>query len=146
MDVSVSESRSARTHSFAWSDRYRIGVPAIDADHQLLFELVGTFLDFPDPVPAEIVNLLLGALVDYAVVHFEREEEYQERIGYPGLAVHREQHAAFVRQVSALRMAHAVAPRQVDVPALRRLLHDWLIDHVMQSDVKIAQFENGQAR
>lgn len=145
MDAVMLDKRPVKAASLVWSDRYSIGVPEIDADHRNLFELVGAFLDFPDPVPPDIVNLLLRALVEYTAMHFEREEAYQEEIGYPGLAAHRAEHAGFVRHLSALQLAFAMAPRQIDVHALRRLVRDWLVGHVMHSDVEIGRFAGGRA-
>lgn len=140
MDGDGFEVAARKVAPLLWSEDCCLGVPALDADHQLLFELVGTFIDYPDPVPPDVVNVLLGSLREYAALHFEREETWQREIGYPGFAAHRAQHDAFVHQLALLRQAHADDPGRIDVHALRRIVRDWVERHVMHTDRDIADW------
>lgn len=133
-----------RSAPLLWSDAYSLGIPVIDADHQVLFELVDTFHSLPEPVSPVLVNLMLESLLEYCEVHFSREEAYQESIAYPGLAAHREEHAAFARQLSSLYGAYKEDPVRLDLQTLRRITRDWVVGHVMHSDLDIARFARGE--
>lgn len=118
-----------------WSEQYSVGVPALDAEHQLLFEVAGMLIDTPDPVETWITAQLLESLAEYACVHFEREECYQAAIGYPGLDEHHRQHQEFAAHIEHLQRQFAENPALVDIPALRQTLRHWLLQHVMQDDI-----------
>lgn len=128
----------------AWSEQYSVGVPAIDAEHQLLFEVAGMLIDTPDPVTPWITSQLLESLAEYSRVHFEREERYQESIGFPDLAEHRRHHREFASHVAQLQQRFAQDPALVDIPELRRTLKHWLVEHVMQDDMQFGRFGAGK--
>lgn len=142
-DHSASDHPVAST-PLAWSEEYSVGVPAIDAEHQLLFEVVGMLIDAPDPVTPWITSQLLESLAEYSRVHFEHEERYQESVGYPDLAEHRRHHREFSSHVAQLQQKFAQDPALVDIPELRRTLKHWLVEHVMQDDMKFGRFGAGK--
>lgn len=122
-----------------WSEQYSVGVPALDAEHQLLFEVAGMLIDTPDPVEPRVTAQLLESLAEYAQVHFEREERYQASIGYPGLPGHRQHHRAFSAHIGDLQRQFAENPARVDTCSLRQTLRHWLVQHVMHEDMLFGQ-------
>ena len=94
-----------------WKEKYMLGVPLIDEQHQELFRRVTDFVEtVRKPIPweqkTEQVNRTLDFMKDYVVTHFHDEENLQRELGYPEL------------------------PR----------LLGWLINHVASEDQKIADF------
>lgn len=123
----------------AWSEDYRVGVPALDAEHQVLFELIGMLVDAPAPVSPAIVAEILDALAEYAAVHFEREEAYQRSIGYTDLPGHQEHHRQFSEQFAGLQKRFADDPDSVPPDELHRFLREWIVKHVLHEDMLFAR-------
>ena len=124
-----------------WSEEFSVGVPEIDADHRMLFELIGVLADAP--ASQRIVSESLDALAEYVGHHFAREERYQEAIGFPGLAAHRVLHRQLAERLASFRAIHDVDPSRVDVGELRNFLRHWLINHVLHEDMQFRWFVEG---
>lgn len=141
MDQFASNNTEVAALPLAWSDRFSIGVPAIDADHQLLFELAGMLEGMTPASPAWVIDQLLSALAEYSAVHFEREEQYQQAIGYPGIAAHQRQHRKFSAHVARLKEQFARDPALVDIKELQRYLRHWLVLHVLHDDMQFGHYQ-----
>ena len=83
-----------------WDDSFSIGVPEIDRQHKMLFDLTnevakaaaeGTGLDGP-----------LNSLVEYVKIHFAVEEDLMARSRFPGLDTHRKIHAELAAKVTGM--------------------------------------------
>jgi hemerythrin len=116
-----------------WSAEMELGIPEVDESHQALLEELARLLAAPD----EGFAAAYPALVARIEQDFSAEEDAMEKIAFPGLREHREQHA---RVLSGL---HHVAPRVIDgdVAAGRKvieLLPQWFIFHVSTMDTIMA--------
>lgn len=129
--------------TLVWTEDFSVGVPQLDADHRTLFELAAILADASLPIPAQTVTTVLDALAEYTVAHFNREERYQEALGYPGLEGHRLQHRQLIERLDAFRARHAADPSRVDVTELRHFLRRWLVNHVLHEDMKYRWYEEG---
>lgn len=117
-----------------WKDRYNINFREIDAQHRGLLDLLNELSDHFDGGrhPAEVARIF-EALEDYAATHFSSEERYMQAAGYPRLAPHRQEHAAFVVRLRQLKTAYDPAdPRLVD--ETWNFLRDWYLNHITKSD------------
>ncbi len=77
----------------------------------------------------------------YVVDHFLDEEEYQQKIAYPGLAKHKEIHANMVGYVG--EVAAEYERRGFDEQLIQQFggkLLAWLINHVASDDRRIAAY------
>ena len=131
---------------FPWSNDYSVGIRLIDNDHK---DLVDTVNDLHDAVQAqqadEAVTRALAMLATYVQEHFAREEKLMADYGYPGLAAHKAQHAALHRKVHAIRLVHVGAPLRLDPARLLDFLRDWLVRHILQSDLQYVPYMIGDA-
>ncbi|NDV27045.1 bacteriohemerythrin [Desulfovibrio sp. JC010] len=123
-----------------WHDGLGIGVEEIDDQHKSLIGMVNDVLDaFGKGEKDAAIDDLLSKLKEYAVLHFNTEEKYMEEIEYPQLAEHHQLHEELKNRVKALQAARfhreEVTPKDV-----KELLADWLVEHLLQEDYKIAQF------
>lgn len=126
-----------------WKDKYKIGVPLIDQQHEELFRRVAGFLetlrsegDWPQKVSK--VNDTLSFMKEYVVVHFHDEEAYQRSIGYPETAGHSATHQSMVNYVVEFAAAYESQEYQETlVQQFAGKLLAWLINHVVASDQKI---------
>jgi hemerythrin len=116
-----------------WKDEYLLGVPAIDFQHKRIFDCIlsvarGSTDD--DRVRAEVqVIKLLGLLQE----HFSLEESMMQKLHYPGLAQHIEEHRQFHADVHHLARMSLLKKGGVPHEAIK-IAHMWLREHIMVSD------------
>ena len=132
-----------------WTERLAIGVPAIDKQHQQLFERADALLlAMKEHRSAEEVRELVGFLQVYCAQHFQSEENLMRERRFPGRHEHQEQHALFNRRFRAIVEAFAVKGPSVGVTVdLQDLITSWLVKHVSSVDVELASLpaRNGPA-
>jgi hemerythrin len=131
--------------SIAWRDAMCVGDPTIDADHRHLVDLINTFevAIAGDIDHKRIARVLLG-LVEYTGQHFAREEELQLAIRYPYHESHRRSHRDVLKKLSDIMAVYIKAPpgpeRDRMVRNLAAFLKEWLVDHIIQSDLRMKPF------
>lgn len=129
-----------------WKEKYRIDVPAIDAQHEELFSRVTVFVEalrsnVPWAEKMPLVNETLAFMKEYVVTHFADEEAYQNSVGYPGVREHKKVHddmVAYVVQI-ADEYVQAGYPEALMQQFAGKLLA-WLINHVAAEDQRIAAY------
>ena len=126
--------------SIEWKDCYKIGDPEIDQQHQYLFELTNEFMAVDG-----LSNLrsLLMLLYKHTREHFEKEEEFMRKVGFPEIEVHQEHHNQLLRRLSELSMD--VGKGYMNKPAINALMSDWANKHILVDDAKISEFMVGKA-
>jgi hemerythrin len=121
-----------------WLDSLSLDVPAIDADHKHLLDLLNRLhymaLAGDD---REAVGAVLAELVAYTFAHFAREEALMQACGYPGLAQHARLHEVLRAQVAHQRARFRADPRSFDVQGFYAFLSDWLTMHILGEDMKL---------
>jgi hemerythrin len=126
-----------------WDDKYRVGIPLIDEQHQKLIEhtnilyrgcLVGT-AEEKKTYFMETVK----TVVDYTRYHFSAEERMLEKIQFPQYAQHKKEHEYFVQtlldQVKGFQNGVKFAPNN-----FVRFLRDWILSHIAMEDTKYARY------
>jgi hemerythrin len=123
-----------------WQDRYRIGMPAIDEQHQQLFAMAN---DLYRRVRAgksgSQITPTVDFLLNYTRSHFVLEEELMRKHGYPDLPAHRAEHVELLRQTEVM-MTRLRSGETVAMLELAQFLIDWLMHHVLETDQKLASF------
>jgi len=129
-----------------WKEKYKIGIPLIDEQHKELFDRVEKFLtalrkdrDWQEKLPE--IKKTLSFMQNYVVVHFDAEEAYQKKIGYPDLQQHRLIHKEFTDYVMqcARDFKKEGYPEQ-SVQQFAGKLLAWLINHVVATDLKMGSY------
>lgn len=118
-----------------WSDAYSVGVAEMDAQHKTLLGMINQLADClagEDAGSSTVLHGVLAAMFDYTMIHFKAEECYLQRIGYPLLATHIDEHANFVEKMVSYSMsACGGVENMVDV---HHYLTEWWLTHTLQSD------------
>jgi hemerythrin len=123
-----------------WSPRYATGIPAIDAQHQGLFEAIQKLQDALENGQALAETLETTAfLMRYVDEHFRAEEAYMVRIGYPELMDHQELHGRLRSRVEGIRL-RVEAAEEGSAMELSTLLFEWLRDHILHDDFSYVRF------
>lgn len=130
-----------------WSDSYDTGIAEIDRDHRRLLGLINEL----DGILSEGGDLsrvggLIDALVDYADIHFHKEEQLLERLGYDAAEAHARIHAQFGHFLGEMVGGCMLDPSPDSARRLSDYLRAWMLDHILVEDMKFAAFARDQAR
>jgi hemerythrin len=86
----------------------------------------------------------LTRLVAYAERHFTREEALMSARAYPKLDDHRQLHEKLFSSIFDLNEKLQSDLKQVDAEVLR-FLKNWLVDHILHSDMDFGGFMESEA-
>ena len=131
--------------SIAWRDAMSVGDPVIDEDHRHLVDLINNFETAVSGVinHKRIARVLLG-LVEYTGEHFAREEDLQLKVRYPFHDSHRRSHRDVLKKLSDIVAVYTKTPDGPDrdrmVTDLGTFLKEWLVDHIIQSDLRMKPY------
>lgn len=123
-----------------WTDQLRVGNAAIDTEHQKLIHICNALIDaMQHGLPKPQFTKILSELREYTVFHFNNEEEYMRSIKYPGLNQQIDEHNQLKRRVKDLQSS-VFRGEKISHDELRATLKEWLIGHILNSDLKIRDF------
>jgi len=125
-----------------WTDTLRVGVDAIDRDHQVIIRLLNRMSH--GSVGDVGIDDVMEELMDYTRYHFRREEGIMQVSGYPDLEAHCERHRKLIAQVDELRAVWRAARDHETLHRLRKFLRDWWVSHIMNVDTEITQYAKGK--
>jgi hemerythrin len=124
--------------NFVWEDKYSVGIPEIDAQHKVLFELIDRLDTAIRERRGSTVCLdILAELVDYTKVHFSLEESLMRLAKYPDFDSHKLLHEKLISEVGDLQEKLVSGTTSISFE-LMQFLRTWLTKHIMQSDQKYA--------
>ncbi len=129
-----------------WKEKYKLGVPVVDSQHEELFQRVDAFMQLLRSSASwdeklKKVNETLEFMKGYVVEHFHDEEEYQKKIGYPNYEAHKQIHTNMVKYV--VEFSETYEKSGCNEQLLQQFagkLLAWLINHVAAEDQKIAAY------
>jgi len=126
-------------------DSFSVNVAEIDRQHQKLIAMINEFHDaMKQGQGKDASGTIINNMFNYTATHFKTEEQYFDRFGYPEKANHKQEHAAFVQEVSDFKDGFAQGKLGLSLDMMN-YLSDWLQNHIKRSDKKYSQFfnENG---
>ena len=104
-----------------------------DKQHQMLFDLIE---QIEEGVSDKSV---FGQLTFFAESHFNLEEEYMRRLGFPGLEAHLQAHNRFRSELDSMMEAcEHYDPQFCQV--LAEFLREWLTGHIFGIDKQLEAF------
>lgn len=123
---------------FSWTDDLYTRNALIDGDHGKLVELVNAFIQSMESGQGnDRMAQAMKDLIAYTGEHFGREEAEMARIEYVAALAHRSEHTELLRQLTELKEMLDAGGR-INVPAVSDFLGDWLRDHILAADMKLA--------
>lgn len=131
--------------SIAWREAMCVGDQTVDDDHKHLVDLINAFeIAIAGKIDHKKVARVLLGLVEYTGEHFAREEELQLAIRYPYHESHRRSHRDVLKKLSEIVAEYIKAPegaqRDRMVRDLANFLKEWLVDHIIQSDLRMKPY------
>ncbi len=126
-----------------WNSSLSLGVNEIDEQHMKLIGMISQLHDATMRAgkEKELLGTTLNELVRYTVNHFSTEEKYFDRYDYPETAAHIDEHAKFIREVSAFKKEFEEGRIGITIK-LMNFLSEWLWNHIMSSDKKFGPYLN----
>lgn len=135
--MAVNSSDGGAGPASVWSEAFSVGIPEIDADHRILFDLAGQIIEAATGEEAAVVTgSVLLALSDYADYHFEREERVMRAVGYPAEADHTIGHEKLRAKVHQMAERYQADPTAVAAGDLAAFLLNWLTNHILHEDMQ----------
>lgn len=126
-----------------WTDSLRIGIDAIDKDHQVLISLSNkvSYLTVDD---ADHLDEIIEELIDYTRYHFRREEAIMDVCGDPNLENHRTLHRELCINLSELSDTWHKERNSQSLHHFQKFLWEWWIGHIVDVDTEISQYAHGK--
>ena len=123
-----------------WNESYSVGLAEIDKQHQNLIGMINQLIDAQGvSVRSELISDTLTNMTNYAMYHFRAEEDLMREHDYPQYDAHRQEHLGFVRKTAEMGTDVIDAKKTVPV-ALLSYLKNWLISHILESDMAYKGF------
>lgn len=125
-----------------WNEELRTGVDIIDEQHQELISRANNlFSKGINKASFENTIETMDYLADYVIMHFSCEEKWMEKLGFPGLALHKAEHDAFIMRYKGTRSQCEECVDSAEVVRLAaNLISKWLIEHIAITDKQMAGF------
>ena len=127
---------------FTWNELFSVNVAKYDSQHMKLVEMINELHQAMITGNAkDILRKIIDELITYTTVHFADEERMMKDYGYPGTAVHKEEHELLVKQVLGLQEQFN-SGRTVLTLGVMMFLKNWLMNHIQSIDKKFGLFLN----
>ncbi len=134
-----------------WRDKMSIddgGV--IDQDHKHLIEIINRFgKSSADGLGKDEASEILYALKFYTQTHFGREEQLQNLASFPYSDEHHQEHVHLIKTLeTAIQHLKECDGEQYEHVhhEIEQMLHDWLIKHILNSDLKMKMYVDAMMR
>jgi hemerythrin len=122
------------TEFFPWKDTYSVSVIEIDNQHRALIQMLNELYDsFMKKEHEKRLGEILSRLSNYAVIHFETEENYFSLFGYAKRTAHIQEHNDFTDKIKAFRKEFDKNSSALTYK-LVNFLREWLMNHILVSD------------
>ncbi len=125
-----------------WRDQMAVGNEMVDDDHKELIRLLNQYEEAIGKQDARLLRQTFEGLSDYAEAHFEREEKLMEAVYFPERRTHGEIHKDLMRRVTDFHF-RILGGEKLPIAQASRFLHDWLVNHVLQEDLKMRDYVRG---
>ena len=126
---------------FKMEEKYKIGVPQIDEEHEKLFEIgERAYQLLKDPYAIDKYDKIVEVieeLKEYTVYHFKDEEDYMESINYKKLFTQKIDHADFIKKINDVNLDKIDEDQDEAIMGILTFLNDWLISHILEKDLLI---------
>lgn len=123
-----------------WNQKFSVGVPAMDAQHQKWFGILNKLHDaMLTGKGADTQRAVMSEMVAYTRTHFLEEELMLKTRKYPKFSEHKAKHDAFTREVQDLE-ARMIGGAPVLSMQMMDSLRKWLSSHILAEDVRYGAY------
>ena len=132
--ATIEERSRTQSRLIEWCPEFDVGVAEVNRQHQRLIFIANELhrLSLRDNEEEGVIRVI-SALANYTRTHFRYEELLLERHGYGDLVEHKRKHAKLIADV--LHFGKRVDRGEPVVNELLEFVKNWLINHIMKSDM-----------
>jgi hemerythrin len=128
-----------------WYDKLSVDDGLIDEDHRLLLDIINQFREQVGHFKTSNEALgILESLKLYSEQHFGREEELQRVSEYPYRDAHHSEHIHLIKKLEAVMEETKAASGEylntIMGDKIGQFLKGWLIDHVLDNDLRMKPY------
>ena len=121
-----------------WQPSYNLGIPIVDEQHRGIVSTINSLCyAIQNKHGHEMLKPAIGMINEYTRIHFEIEEEFLEKCGYPDLDKHRLLHKELTQALSQTSK-NSIWDR--DPQEFLHFLKDWWINHICKEDHVFTQY------
>lgn len=123
-----------------WSDEYTLGIEELDRHHKIIFMHLKNYLrEINENRGYEEFQSTVKFLTNYAVFHFEAEEELMKEIDYPKYEKHKEEHDKTKERIKDL-LLRIKQEKTISPIELYYFISNWITSHILEEDKQIKKF------
>ncbi len=125
---------------FEWSHTLELGIEVIDSQHKGLLKTMNK-LSLQIALGKDNQGFIEAAkeMSAYVDCHFEAEEKLMRESNFPGIDAHVLEHQKFAKKAASFTVESFEESPQRPRKLLAYLL-EWLVDHIMGTDMIFAQY------
>ncbi len=135
-----------------WDSRFSVDNSTIDMEHKLLLTLLNALeVVLRNPHEKDSLRFFVDQLYEAAKDHFHHEEKLQLRYMFPYYEENKQGHEALIVELDEIRsqiyeFIEKAESTQDEADSMSKkinhVLRDWLVDHILKSDMKMKGFMN----
>jgi hemerythrin len=135
-----------------WDSRFSVENSIIDMEHKLLLTLLNALeVVLRNPHEKESLRFFIDQLHDAAKEHFLHEEKLQIKFMFPYYEENKKGHDALIVELDEIRdeiyryiESTSTSQEEAEIMSqkINHVLRDWLVDHILKSDMKMKGFMN----
>jgi hemerythrin len=129
--------------SIEWRNKMAVGEAMIDGDHKRLIEFINKYETAVGTKDIELLKSTFSDMLSYTESHFSREENLMRAIHYGGYRAHKTAHEDLVIKLKIFHARVGDKTRRISLPEVTEFLHDWLVNHILNEDMKIKPLLEG---
>jgi methyl-accepting chemotaxis protein len=123
-----------------WGNIMTTNIRQIDDQHKKLVKMLNELHKAMKlKKSTNVMNSIIGRLIQYTETHFATEEKLFAQYSYPEERAHTESHQKLTEQVKAIQKKFKSGEIMASTE-LMVLLKDWLINHIQGADMKYCSF------
>ena len=121
-----------------WQPSYNLGIPIIDEHHRGIVSTINSLCyAIQNRHGNEMLKPVIGMVTEYTRIHFEIEEDFLKRCGYPDFEKHRTLHKELT---DALSHTSQDSIWNKDPQEFLAFLKEWWINHICKEDIAFSQY------
>ena len=125
-----------------WNENFSVGVREMDEQHKRLIGIINELIEADNTtVDSETIFDILTKMTNYALSHFEKEEQYMIKYNYPDYSIHKDQHSEFKDQLITFCKDTKVHKESIPTEIFS-YLKTWLTNHILETDMAYKSFFN----
>ncbi|MDR0496438.1 MAG: hemerythrin family protein [Treponema sp.] len=115
-----------------WQPEYDLGIPIVDEQHRGIVSTINSlYYGMQHKHGENLLRPVIGMVDDYTRIHFEIEEDFLKKCGFPGLKRHHDLHSELSESLTKVGKKSLF---DQDPQGFLNFLKKWWNDHILDED------------